>query len=173
VQSALAHRLESPEERGKYPVLNQHREQQILDWIQQEAEKSTAVSKTEINDYCMRQFKASIIRGLVNSFILRHPGDIVQTKSVLQEQQRFQVPRVFLDRIVQNLNEHVQRRVAELLFNLDEVGISDWEDRKTRKVLVPARVTRQTMHDASWNISDHQAYFGDRLCLCCRIITHP
>jgi hypothetical protein len=36
--------------------------------------------------------------------------------------------------------------VAELVFNLDEVGISDWEDRKTKTVIVPAAMRAQTIH---------------------------
>jgi hypothetical protein len=44
---------------------------------------------------------------------------------------------------VQNFNEYedeyVQGCTAELVFNLDEVGISDWEDCKVRKVVVPYR----------------------------------
>jgi hypothetical protein len=36
--------------------------------------------------------------------------------------------------------------VAELVFNLDEVGISDWEDRKTKTVIVPATMHGQTIH---------------------------
>jgi hypothetical protein len=36
--------------------------------------------------------------------------------------------------------------VADLVFNLDEVGISDWEDRKTKKVVVPAAMLGQTIH---------------------------
>jgi hypothetical protein len=41
--------------------------------------------------------------------------------------------------------------VAELVFNLDEGGISDWEDRKkkTKTVIVPATMVGQTMHDTS------------------------
>jgi hypothetical protein len=35
---------------------------------------------------------------------------------------------------------------AELVFNLDEVGISEWEDRKDRTVIVPKTMDRQTMH---------------------------
>jgi hypothetical protein len=46
VQSALTHGLELPGERGKYIALDSYREQQILDWIQQNAEQSTPVSKT-------------------------------------------------------------------------------------------------------------------------------
>jgi hypothetical protein len=38
VQSALAHGLKPPGERGKHPALDAGREQQILDWIEQKAE---------------------------------------------------------------------------------------------------------------------------------------
>jgi hypothetical protein len=53
---------------------------------------------------------------------------------------------VFLERIIQDLHEYVQGCVAELVFNLDEVGISDWEDRKTQKVIALAAMLGQTIH---------------------------
>jgi hypothetical protein len=82
VQSALAHGLELPGKRGKHTALDHHREQQILDEIQQNAEQNTPVSKTEIKDYDMGRLKAPITRGWVNSFGLRHPDNIIKTKSV-------------------------------------------------------------------------------------------
>jgi hypothetical protein len=63
VQSALARKVDLPEERGKQTLLNYHCEQQILDWIQQNTEKSTAVSKVEIKGYCLSQLKLSITPG--------------------------------------------------------------------------------------------------------------
>jgi glutamine cyclotransferase len=62
---------------------------------------------------------------------------LLQAKSSPPEEQRLQVPRVFLQRTVQNLNEYeyIQGCTAELVFNLDEIGISDWENRKARKVV--------------------------------------
>jgi acyl-[acyl carrier protein]--UDP-N-acetylglucosamine O-acyltransferase len=40
--------------------------------------------------------------------------------------------------------------MAELVFNLDEAGISDWEDRKTKTVPVPATMGGQTiLHEIS------------------------
>jgi hypothetical protein len=57
----------------------------------------------------------------------------MQTKSTSQGEQRLQVPRVFLERTSQDLNEHVEGCLAELVFNLQEAGMSDWEDRNTRK----------------------------------------
>jgi hypothetical protein len=102
VQSALAHGLEPPGERGKHPALDADREQQILGWIQQKAEQSTPVGKTEIKDYCTTQLKVPITRACVNSFVLRHSDQIFKTKSTPQEQQRLQVSRMFLERTEQS-----------------------------------------------------------------------
>jgi hypothetical protein len=146
VHSAFDHGLKSPGQGGKHTALDQHHEQRILDWIQQNAKQSTRVNKKEIKDYWTSQFKALITRGWVNSFILRDPDKTIQAKSVPQEQQRWQVFRVFLERTVQNLNKHVQGCLAELVFTLDKVGISDWEDRKLKRVLIPATILDQTIH---------------------------
>jgi hypothetical protein len=80
-QSALAHGLEPPGERWKHPALDADREQQILDWIQQKAEQSTPVRKTERKDYCITQLKLPITRGWVNLFVLRDSDQIFKTKS--------------------------------------------------------------------------------------------
>jgi hypothetical protein len=53
---------------------------------------------------------------------------------------------VFLERTIHDLNEHLQGCLAEPVFNLDEVVVSDLEDRKTRKVVVPATMEGQTIH---------------------------
>jgi hypothetical protein len=34
---------------------------------------------------------------------------------------------------------------AELVFNLDEVGMSEWEDRKEKKVIVPTFMDDRTI----------------------------
>jgi hypothetical protein len=57
-----------------------------------------------------------------------------------------QVPRVFVERTIHDLHDYVQSCVAELVLNLDEVGISDWEDRKGKKVAVPPAMLGQTIH---------------------------
>jgi hypothetical protein len=49
---------------------------------------------------------------------------------------------------VRDLNEHVQGCVSELVFNLGEVGISDWEDRKTRDVVAPGTMDGGPIHHA-------------------------
>jgi hypothetical protein len=53
---------------------------------------------------------------------------------------------VFLERIVQDSNEHVKGRIAKVVFNLDEVGISVWGEGKTRKVAVPSWMRREMIN---------------------------
>jgi hypothetical protein len=72
--------------------------------------------------------------------------EIVQTKSVSQEEQLLQVRRMRLEPTVENLNAHLQRCTSETVFNLEEVVISDWKDRKKRKVIAPAAMLSPTMH---------------------------
>jgi hypothetical protein len=43
-------------------------------------------------------------------------------------------------------DEYLPGSSAELVFNLDEVAVSEWEDRTQRKVIIPASMTDQTIH---------------------------
>jgi hypothetical protein len=54
-----------------------------------------------------------------------------------QENPRLEILRSFLDTMIACLSEHLPRSCAELVFHLDEVGISEWEDQAPRKVIVP------------------------------------
>jgi hypothetical protein len=71
---------------------------------------------------------------------------IIDVKNVPQEGQHLQAPQVFLHRPVQNLKEYIQKRTTELVFNLGEVAIWDWEDRKTSNIVVLASLGGQTRH---------------------------
>jgi hypothetical protein len=104
----MAHMLDEPGQRGKHSALAQGREQQPLDWIRQNAEQDTPITKTGIMDHCTAEFKIKFTRRLVNSFVLRHLDDVIQTQSAPQEEQRLQVPRVFLKRTVKDLHDHIQ-----------------------------------------------------------------
>jgi hypothetical protein len=75
----------------------------------------------------------------MDSFLLLDEDHLSNRKSTPQERTRLEVPRVFLDETISCLRDFVQGMKADLVFNLDEVGMSDWEDRKDKKVIVPAR----------------------------------
>jgi hypothetical protein len=63
-----------------------------------------------------------------------------------QEQTRFHVPQSSLDQYLVLIKEWVPLVPAELTFNVDECGFSDWEDRVPQLVLIPCRVNNVTLH---------------------------
>jgi hypothetical protein len=54
-------------------------------------------------------------------------GEAIETTRTPEEQQRVHVPRAFLERTIRDLNERVEGWRVELVFNITEVGISNWE----------------------------------------------
>jgi hypothetical protein len=82
----------------------------------------------------------------VNSFLRRHADALCQTKNSSQEAERLEIPRCFRDETVDCLARLAQGRPTELVFNLAEVGISDWEDRKSKTVIVPKALSKHAIH---------------------------
>jgi hypothetical protein len=55
------------------------------------------------------------------------------------------ISRAFLEIHLINMKNHVEGRLAELVFNIDEVGSSDWDDRTPNRVLVFSDMTEETV----------------------------
>jgi hypothetical protein len=63
-----------------------------------------------------------------------------------QEDSRLQVPREFLEETIRCMEEAVQGVVRDLVFNLDELGVSEVEDRKPKHAVIPTSPSGQTIH---------------------------
>jgi hypothetical protein len=50
-------------------------------------------------------------------------------------------------RIIQNPNEHIQGSLTELLFDLEELVILDWQDGEDKQVIVLATMRNQMRQD--------------------------
>jgi hypothetical protein len=61
LQAALARELYESGQRGKYIALNQDREEQIPDWIQQNAEKDTPVTREEIRNFVQLNLRSNLL----------------------------------------------------------------------------------------------------------------
>jgi hypothetical protein len=61
VQAALAHWLDDRGQRRKHIAIDEDREEQILDWIQQNVEEDTPLTREEIRNYCTAQFKINLL----------------------------------------------------------------------------------------------------------------
>jgi hypothetical protein len=71
-----------------------------------------------------------------------------ETKSIPQENLRLEVPRVFLEAVTDGFRDRVHNACAELVFTLDEIGVSEWEDRSEQRVIVPSMMRGPTIYHA-------------------------
>jgi hypothetical protein len=146
VQSALANGLNEPKSRGWHMAGDAESEANILAWMKPKDDKSAAVTRTDVRNYCLQVCKFQVSRGALDSFISLHADELTEKKSSPQEETRLQVPRVFLEETIGIMQERLHGRPFELVFNLAEVGISDWEDRRPKKVVAPITTRAHNIH---------------------------
>jgi hypothetical protein len=82
----------------------------------------------------------------VDSFLLLDKDDLVETVSQPPENARLQISREFLLGTISEMEEAVPGSVGYLVFHLDEVGVSEWEDRKSKKAVVSTAMSSQKIH---------------------------
>jgi hypothetical protein len=95
VQRALRSGWDAPKPRGRHAALSADAEADILGWIRKNYEKSNPVTRTEIRHDRETKYTVPITHGWVESFILRHQSELIETKSKPQEEPRLEIPRLF------------------------------------------------------------------------------
>jgi hypothetical protein len=62
---------------------------------------------------------------------------------------------VFPERTTGNIKQYVHEQAVELVFNLDEVSCSDWEDRCEKSVIVPTIFEERIIHHKVQKATKH------------------
>jgi hypothetical protein len=75
-------------------------------------------------------YSASLTKGWLSAFVGCHLDAFQIWCSLPQEDTRLTVAREHLEAHIEHMKSIMARKFAEPLFSLDEVGSSDWEDRK-------------------------------------------
>jgi hypothetical protein len=87
-----------------------------------------------------------------------------------QEDPRLQIPLVFLDGYLELVKQHVAGVRPRLVYNIDETGCSDLEERKLFQGILPASMAGNTLHFPVTRKIKHQTMFvcinagGEALC---------
>jgi hypothetical protein len=146
VKRTLKKGLVPPKQRGRHRAGPDDSEVDILAWIQDQAEKSQPSTKTDILHYCSGKFGKAVTRCWVDSFLIPYKGDLTETISKPQEDARLQVRREFFLRTISGMEDAMQGCIRDLVFNLHEIGVSEWEDCKSKKVVVPSAMSSHVIH---------------------------
>jgi hypothetical protein len=80
------------------------------------------------------------------SFLKKHANLICRWVVRPKENVRLEVPHDYLDQYIKPIKEYVPLVPRELLFNVDENGFSDWEERKRKCVLIPTEARKRILH---------------------------
>jgi hypothetical protein len=70
-----------------------------------------------------------------DSYFSRHFQEVRRVMVSSHELSRLQTPRCHLQRYIDLLGKYMPLVPFELIFNLDETGLSDWEERKREPVI--------------------------------------
>jgi hypothetical protein len=149
----LANKLEEPKVRDRRFAIDEYSARGILESIQIRAEKCKIITRTDLPHYCGAEYSRSVSRGWVKSFIFRHRDDLTETTDTHHEDPRLKMPSAFGDETICCLREYIQGTKAQLVLNLDEISLSEWENRKDKKVIAPTTMDGQTTcHHALRNV---------------------
>ena len=130
-------------ELGRPKIFDDDEEGQILKYIFDMADKNKFVTKQELLHYIREQFHQEVTKGWLSGFFGRNVSQIGFTKAIPQDNTRLSVPRIFLDEHIENIKKYVVGKAAELVFNIDEMGSSEWEDKKIKTVIAPRNLCQK------------------------------
>jgi transposase len=125
---------------GRHRRFSDDGEEVIVQKLTERYQSGKAMTRRELFEFLSSEFGEAPSRGWIESFLTRHSTRLQICDSHPQEDVRITIPREYLLQHIQNMQNHVTCRIAELVFNIDEVGASDWEDRKVKQVIAPAEV---------------------------------
>ena len=122
---------------GRPLKLSDEEEIHLLQVIISKKDSDEYMTLSQILRYAEETFKISLTRGWLNSFFTRHKNKIIKTIIYPQEDAKLKVPQRYLKENLDLVQNVIGITPAELIYNIDETGLSDWEERKPKMVAVP------------------------------------
>ncbi|OHT08943.1 hypothetical protein TRFO_22368 [Tritrichomonas foetus] len=123
--------------------LTKEDENWLIQHIIEQSEKDEFLSKKEILFTASDKCGKPLTKGWLQSFLSRNCEKICVAEALPQESNLFDVPQQYLNEYILLLHHYVKNINPELLLKLDEVGISDWEWRKKKKVVISTKMKQE------------------------------
>lgn len=98
-----------------------------------EEDDENSMRPKEVVSYVNETYDLKLTKGWLKSFLLRKSENIQRSYSYPQDLKRLNIPRIFFTRHFDIMKAYITGKVSELVFNLDEVGISPLEDKNQKE----------------------------------------
>ena len=117
--------------------LTPEQEETVVQHICEMCNNHMPLSPREILEFCSKTFNMHFSDGWLQKFVERHSDQIQRDTSYPQEDRRLCVTKEQCYQYLDIIKNEVNGKFAELIFNADETGSSEWMDKKNRNVIVP------------------------------------
>ena len=122
---------------GHPSYLTEDQEEELILYIQLRCEDHKPMTPKDIDDYILNNFNIEVSPSWHNHFVERHHDKICTTVAYPQEKGRVSLTKQEGELHIDHLIKYIEGVPTELVFNIDEVGIQKWYEKKNKRIIAP------------------------------------
>ena len=137
--SKLSKLLRNPNRKkwDRSPKLTPEQELEVLDWLSNCYNNNNPQTPRDLRNEILNRFDVFVTKNWFRYLMKKYPNKLVIATAHPQDDKRLSVTKNTAKEHISNLLNYVNGIPTELILNLDEASSSDWEDRRSKKVIVP------------------------------------
>jgi hypothetical protein len=127
-------------------VLDPDQEADIVRFSRERFGSRNYATQKDVLNYVEEPFNKTLTHGWMKRFMDRQKNEVSGVTVAPQEKVRLEVLRCYREESLTLIKKIVPIVPTELLFNLDETGLSEWENRRSKPLLVPTQEQESTLN---------------------------
>ena len=128
-------KTKTKEQNGQPTLITKDEESAIKEYVTAQSDQNNYVTRQDILQFAQRKTHQMLCDSWLKSFFCRNIDFFHFTTLRPQEDNRINVPTQYIDGHIYNILSHISGMPSEMVFNVDESGSSEWENRKNIKVV--------------------------------------
>jgi hypothetical protein len=143
----IQHRARVKKKESHRPLaLDPDQEADIVRFIRERFGSQNYGSQRDVLNYVEERFNKILTYGWMKRFLDRHKSEVSGVTITPQEKVRLEIPHYYLEEYLTLIKKIVPIARPESLSNLDEPGLSEWENRISKSVFIPTQEQESRLH---------------------------
>jgi hypothetical protein len=144
----LLREREDPRAPGRNRALDEISESELATIIIETFNEREAMTKRHALALARERYSPNWTKGWLHAVVGFHLDVLQICRSLPQEDTRLTVPKEYLEVHIEHVKSIVAGKFSEFVFNRGEARLSDWEDRRPRKVIAPRTMSPDNVYHA-------------------------
>ena len=120
----------------------------IIKWIESRYREKNPVSIRDMRIEIFEKFNIAVSKNWFRYLFIKYPNSVMIGIAHPQDEKRLNVSKTTAKKHISNLLNYVNNIPTELILNLDEASSSDWQDKRSKKVIVPYGLSNERIEYA-------------------------